>query len=72
MKFFTDTRKALNIQCYTHVGVQDKIKSMTYLNKNVKIYLTSYQSTVHIENILQLIIFLTLVTARCTCSCVIN
>ena len=22
-----DTRKALNIQCYTHVGVQDKIKS---------------------------------------------
>ena len=26
VKFFTDTRKALNM-CYTHVGVQDKIKS---------------------------------------------
>ena len=25
--FFTDTWKALNIQCYTRVGVQDKIKS---------------------------------------------
>ena len=22
--------KALNIQCYTHVGVQDKIKSIVY------------------------------------------
>ena len=28
--FFTDTQKALNIQCYTHVGVHDKNKSIVY------------------------------------------
>ena len=32
--FFTDTRKALNIQCYTHVGVQDKIKNQLFITRH--------------------------------------